>query len=108
MIGEEKQVHNYFNFNKVIINPKNNFFGALIWRLSNYWGLQIDKNILGDISYLTKKTQIKIYRSFIEIFKKLNLIGKLNSSVKNNYKKNEYIGEDFLKIIKICFWMNQY
>ena len=104
MIGEEKQVHNYFNFNKVIINPKNNFFGALEFGgLSNYWGLQIDKNILGDISYLTKKTQIKIYRSFIEIFKKLNLIGKLNSSVKNNYKKNEYIGEDFFKNNKDLF-----
>ena len=105
MIGEEKQVHNYFNFNKVIINPKNNFFGALEFGgLSNYWGLQIDKNILGDISYLTKKTQIKIYRSFIEIFKKLNLIGKLNSSVKNNYKKNEYIGEDFFKNNKDLFF----
>ena len=104
MIGEEKQVHNYFYFNKVFINPKNNFFGALEFGgLSNYWGLQIDKNILGDISYLTKKTQIKIYRSFIEIFKKLNLIGKLNSSVKNNYKKNEYIGEDFFKNNKDLF-----
>ena len=60
MIGEEKQVHNYFNFNKVIINPKNNFFGALEFGgLSNYWGLQIDKNILGDISYLTKKLKLK-------------------------------------------------
>ncbi len=104
MIGEEKQVHNYFYFNKVFINPKNNFFGALEFGgLSNYWGLQIDKNILGDISYLTKKTQIKIYRSFIEIFKKLNLIGKLNSSIKNNYKKNEYIGDDFFKNNKDLF-----
>ena len=34
---------------------------------------------------------------------KLNLIGKLNSSVKNNYKKSEYIGEDFFKNNKDLF-----
>ncbi len=104
MIGEEQQVHNYFYFNKILINPKNNFFGALEFGgLSNYWGLQIDKNILGDIRHLTKKTQIKIFKSFIEIFEKLNLIGKLNSSVKNTYKKNEYIGEEFSKNNKDLF-----
>ena len=98
MIGEEKQVLNYFYLNKISINPKNNFFGSLEFGgLSNYWGLQIDKNILGDINHLTKKTQNKIYKSFIEIFKKLNLIGSFNNSIKNTYKKNEYIGQEFSK-----------
>ena len=98
MIGEEKQVLNYFYLNKIFINPKNSFFGSLEFGgLSNYWGLQIDKNILGDINHLTKKTQKKIYKSFIEIFKKLNLIGSFNNSIKNNYKKNEYIGQEFSK-----------
>ena len=104
MIGEENQVLNYFYYNKILINPKNNFFGSLEFGgLSNYWGLQIDKNILGDIKYLTKKTQIKIYKSFIEIFKKLNLIGNFSNSLKNTYKKNEYIGEEFLKNNKDLF-----
>ena len=98
MIGEENQVLNYFNYNKIKINPKNKFFGALEFGgLSNYWGLQIDKNILEDTKYLTKKTQKKIYNSFIEIFKKLNLIGKFNDSIKNIYERNEYIGKEFFE-----------
>ena len=46
MIGEENQVLDYFHFNKILVNRKNKFFGALEFGgLSNYWGLQIDKNI---------------------------------------------------------------
>lgn len=98
MIGKENQVQNYFDYNKIIINPKNNFFGALEFGgLSNYWGLQIDKNILDDIKYLNKKTQKKIYNSFLEIFKKLNLIGKFSNSIKNSFERNEYIGQEFFK-----------
>ena len=104
MIGQEKKVLDYFNFNKIVVNPKNNFFGALEFGgLSNYWGLQIDKNILDDIKHLTKKTQSKIYNSFIEIFNKLNLIGKFNNKISNPYEKNNYIDESFLKKNKELF-----
>ena len=104
MLGAEKQVKDYFYLNKILINPKSKFFGALEFGgLSNYWGLQIDKNILGDISHLTKKTQKKIYDSFIEIFKKYNLIGKLNNKVENPFVRNEYIDRSFTKNDKELF-----
>ena len=46
MIGEEKQVLDYFSLNKILIKKKTKFFGSLEFGgLSNYWGLQIDKNI---------------------------------------------------------------
>ncbi len=96
MIGEENQVLDYFHFNKIKVNKKNNFFGSLEFGgLSNYWGLQIDKNILGDINHLKKNTQIKILNSFKELFKKLSLIGNFDDSTKNPFEKNQYIGKEF-------------
>ena len=104
MIGVEKEVQDYFYFNKILVNTKSKFFGSLEFGgLSNYWGLQIDKNISGDIAYLTKKTQKKIYDSFVEIFQKSNLIGKLNTEVKNPYVKNEYIDKKFFRKNKNLF-----
>ena len=104
MIGEEKQVKNYFYFNKILVNSKNKFFGSLEFGgLSNYWGLQIDKNILGDIAHLTKITQKKIFISFVEIFKKYNLIGKLNKTIDNSFIKNKYIDKKFYQKDKELF-----
>ena len=98
MIGAEKQVQDYFFLNKILVKSKNKFFGSLEFGgLSNYWGLQIDKNIKSDISYLKKNTQKKIYNSFIEIFKKYNLIGKLKNSVQNSFIRNEYIDKKIFK-----------
>ncbi len=98
MIGEESTVSNYFNLNKITINKKNNFFGALEFGgLSNYWGLQIDKNIIGDINFLSKRTQNKIYNSFIEIFKKLNLLGTFSKNISNSFEKNKYISDEHFK-----------
>ena len=73
MIGEDKQVMDYFSLNKIIIDKNTKFFGSLEFGgLSNYWGLQIDKNIEGDISHFSKKTQKKIKESFYEILNKSN------------------------------------
>ena len=50
----------YFSLNKVIIDENTKFFGSLEFGgLSNYWGLQIDKNIEKDISHFSKKNQKK-------------------------------------------------
>ena len=104
MIGEERPVLNYFDLNKIVVNKKNKFFGALEFGgLSNYWGLQIDKNIMDDIKFLSQKTQKKIYKSFTEIFQKLNLIGKYNKDNLNPYEKNEYISHEFFKKNKDLF-----
>jgi len=104
MIGEEKQVQDYFFLNKILVNSKNKFFGSLEFGgLSNYWGLQIDKNISNDIAHLTKSTQKKIFNSFVEIFRKQSLIGKVNDSVKNLFVRNEYIDEKIFKRNKELF-----
>ncbi len=104
MIGAEKQVQDYFYFNKILVNSKSKIFGALEFGgLSNYWGLQIDRNISDDIAHLTKKTQNKIYHSFAEIFKKSNLIGKLNNKVKNSFIRDKYIDQKFFKKNKDIF-----
>ena len=102
MIGEEKQVLDYFSINKIFIKKKTKFFGSLEFGgLSNYWGLQIDKNIKRDLLRLTPKTQKKILKSFIEIFKKQNLLGEIDKNNKNLYEKNPYIDDEFFKESKI-------
>lgn len=97
MIGHENKVNDYFFLNKIFINKNCKFFGSLEFGgLSNYWGLQIDKNIKKDISHLKKDTQKKILKSFEEIFIENNLLGKINNKKKNLYEKNEYIDEKLL------------
>ena len=97
MIGEEKQVLDYFSINKIIIENKTKLFGSLEFGgLSNYWGLQIDKNIKKDLISYSTKTQKKIIDSFIEIFNKQNLLGEFDKYTQNLFKKNPYIDEKFL------------
>ena len=104
MIGEEKNVQDYFSLNQILINRKVKFFGSLDFGgLSNYWGLQIDQNIEDDISHLTKKTQKKIIKAFIEIFKNQNLLGKINDKVKNLFIRNDYIDRSLIKNDKNLF-----
>ena len=47
--------------------------------MSNYWGLQIDPNILQDLNNFKKKTKQKILISFEEIMKKFKLAGKFEN-----------------------------
>ncbi len=83
------------------INKNCNIFGTLEFGgLSNYWGLQIDKNILGDLNHLNYNTKKKILKSFVEIFKKFNLLGNINlenNKAENEFKKNDFIYEKFSK-----------
>jgi len=96
MIGEDKQVKDYFSLNKIIVKNNSKFFGSLEFGgLSNYWGLQIDKNINSDISQLSKKTQIKIKKSFIEILNKQKLLGKVDNIYENSFIKDKYIDKNF-------------
>lgn len=97
MIGHEKQVEDYFSINRIKIDPKSKFFGALEFGgLSNYWGLQIDQNISGDISHLSISTQNKIKNSFIEIFNKQHLLGKIDKKNQNLFLRNEYIDKNLV------------
>lgn len=99
MIGQKKKVNDYLFFNKIKIQKNCNFFGSLEFGgLSNYWGLQIDKNITPDISHLSKTTQIKINKCFREIVKEYNLLGQINVKRNSTLKKNKYFDENFEKI----------
>ena len=98
MIGEDKQVMDYFSLNKVIIDENTKFFGSLEFGgLSNYWGLQIDKNIEKDISHFSKKNQKKIKESFHEILNKLKLLGQVDNKYKNIFIKDKYIDKKFFE-----------
>ncbi len=102
MIGEEKQVLDYFSLNKILIKKKTKFFGSLEFGgLSNYWGLQIDKNIKKDLEYCSNKTQKKILNSFKEIFTKQNLLGEIDKKNRNLFEKNSFIDDEFLNKNKI-------
>ena len=58
MIGTDEKVKNYFRLNKINLSENCKVFGSLEFGgLSNYWGLQIDPNILNDIKNLSSKTK---------------------------------------------------
>ena len=101
MLGKKKKVNDYFFFNNIKVKKNCNFFGSLEFGgLSNYWGLQIDKNIFPDISNLSKRTQKKIIQSFKELFKKYNLLGKVGKGKSNLFSQNKYFDEKFININK--------
>ena len=101
MIGQNKKVNDYFFFNKIRVKKGCNFFGSLEFGgLSNYWGLQIDKNIQTDISYLSKKTQNKIKRCFEKIFNNYNLLGKIDNKSDNSFERSKFFDNNFTKINK--------
>ena len=89
----EKKCQGLFQLNNIIIKKNCKLFGSLEFGgLSNYWGLQIDPNILQDLNNFKKKTKQKILISFEEIMKKFKLAGKFeNKSNKIDFslkKKN--------------------
>ena len=99
MLGKKKKVNDYFFFNNIKVKKNCNFFGSLEFGgLSNYWGLQIDKNIFPDISHLSKSTQEKIIQNFKELFKKYNLLGKVGEESNNTFSRNKYFDDKFVKI----------
>ena len=100
MIKKLKEVKKYFFYNKIFVNKNCKIFGSLEFGgLSNYWGLQIDQNISDDIEYLNYSIRKKIKKSFIKIFQKFSLLGKINL---NNrvYKKDYKVGYFLEQILK--------
>ena len=100
MIKKLKEVKKYFFYNKIFVNKNCKIFGSLEFGgLSNYWGLQIDQNISDDIEYLNYSIRKKIKKSFIKIFQKFSLLGKINL---NNriYKKDYKVGYLLEQILK--------
>ena len=57
--------------------------------LSNYWGLQIDKDIKNDLNFLTKNTKKDILKCFKEIIQENSLLGEFKN-YKNDFKINDF------------------
>ena len=95
-----KKIDDYFHFNKFKFNKKNcNLLGSLEFGgLSNYWGLQMDRNIDDDIKHLSKNTQKDIKNCFLEILKENLLLG--NYETFNNNFKIDYFYENLITCIK--------
>jgi hypothetical protein len=100
MLGKEKTVKDYFFYNQIKIKKNCKLFGSLEFGgLSNYWGLQIDKDIFSDISHLSKKTSNAISKSFLELFSKLNLLGQFkldNKTIYNSFKKDDFVKKNLM------------
>ena len=98
IISQINKIKNYFEINNILVNPNSKILGSLEFGgLSNYWGLQIDKNIFTDIEFLKKKTRSEIIQSFFEILEKLKLLGEFK--YKNKKYSNDYKIDNFFKKI---------
>ena len=94
MNNKQNKIKDYFFYNNFVVNKNSNIMGSLEFGgLSNYWGLQIDKNIQPDLKCLTKKNKKKLEKSFYEVAKKGQFLGSFNT---NNLKyKNEFQVDNF-------------
>ena len=90
MIGNDDKVKGYFYWNKINLNKNCKLFGSLEFGgLSNYWGLQMDPDILNDIKNLSKKTKRDMSKSFLELLQEFNLAGKFKK-YENSFKKDDF------------------
>ena len=85
------KIEDYFRLNKLIFNKKKcSLLGSLEHGgLSNYWGLQIDKDINFDLNPFGTRIKNKIIKSFIEILKEKFLIGRFKN-YDNDIKINKF------------------
>ena len=91
------KIEDYFDYNKIYFNKKNcSLLGSLEFGgLSNYWGLQIDKDINEDLNCFGNKIKNEILECFTEILKEKSLSGKFRN-FNNEFKINEF----YEKVIK--------
>jgi len=86
------KINDYFEYNKILFDKKNcNILGTLEFGgLSNYWGLQLDKNIKSDlISPINCKTKKNLIRCFKELLIEKKLLGKYGN-ISNDYKLDRF------------------
>ena len=85
------KIEDFFRLNKFIFNKKNcSLLGSLeSGGLSNYWGLQIDKDIGVDLDPFGIKIKNKIIKCFIEILREKFLVGSFKN-YNNNFKINNF------------------
>ena len=85
------KIEDYFDYNKFKFDKKNcSLLGSLEFGgLSNYWGLQIDKDIGDDLDCFGKKAKNEIINCFVEILKDKSLKGKFKN-FDNDFKINNF------------------
>lgn len=90
------KIEDYFSYNKFSFDKKNcSLLGSLEFGgLSNYWGLQIDKDVGADLSLFGSKAKENIISCFIEILKEKSLLGKFK-----NYNKDFKISDFYENFI---------
>jgi len=90
------KIEDYFSYNKFFFDKKNcSLLGSLEFGgLSNYWGLQIDKDIGADLRSFGSKVKENIIKCFIEILKEKSLLGKFKTYNKDFQISNFY--ENFI------------
>ena len=103
IIKSKNKITNYFESNNITVNKNSKVLGVLeLGGLSNYWGMQIDNNILDDIKFLSSRTKKDLINSFFEILEKFKLKGSFkfkNKKYLNHYKIDSF----FKKLLKKKF-----
>jgi len=98
------KIKNYFTYNNFNVNKNANVMGSLEFGgLSNYWGFQMDRDILGDAKILSKKNKRKLQEAFFELAEKLEILGKFNvnkKSFSNDFEVDNFF-ENLIKQKKI-------
>tara|TARA_B100001057_G_scaffold501109_1_gene620635 strand:- start:314 stop:1690 length:1377 start_codon:yes stop_codon:yes gene_type:complete len=89
-------IEDYFSYNKFSFDKNNcNLLGSLeSGGLSNYWGLQMDKDIGNDLDVFGKHTKQQIINNFLEILNEKSLSGSFKNYI-NDFKIDAYY-EKFL------------
>ena len=88
------KIEDYFILNKFSFDKKNcSLLGSLeLGGLSNYWGLQVDKDIGIDLNPFGSNNKNKIIKCFVEILREKTLLGKFkdydNDFQISNYYEN--------------------
>ena len=96
-----KKVKNYFTSNKINVDKNCNVLGSLEFGgLSNYWGLQVDKDIDEDIKHLKSKTIKNIKDFFFKLIMTSGFVGEFSLNKKLKYKNDYIIPEKLENLIK--------
>ena len=96
-----KKVKNYFTSNNLQVDENCNILGSLEFGgLSNYWGLQVDKDISEDIQHLKKSTIKSIKHHFYNLLKSSGFIGDFILNKKLKIKNDYEIPENLENLAK--------
>ena len=96
-----KKVKNYFTSNNLQVDENCKILGSLEFGgLSNYWGLQVDKDISEDIKHLKKSTIKSIKHHFYNLLKSSGFLGEFILNKKLRFKNDYEIPENLENLIK--------